>query len=162
MINSFELLLEKLMESEIALSRLYHHFSVCFPEAAYFWKQLAGEEEEHSKWMGEGLEMLRKGQIRRGTTTLTSQAVDIVIKHVDSVCEKCRRGEISILSAYAIAYDLENSLLEKNFFSVFALDVPPHKEVRDKLLHATQAHRKRIGEALNTIRSGENVSAVPV
>ena len=161
MISCFEPLLEKLMENEIAMSRLYHLFSVSFPEAADFWKQMSREEEEHSKWIGEGLDMLRKGQIRRGTTTLTSQAVDIVIKHVDSICEKCRRGEIPILSAYTTAYDLENSLLEKKFFSVFALDLPPHKEVRDKLFHATQAHRERIGEALNTIRSREKVPAVP-
>ncbi len=159
--NSFEFLLEKLMETEIAMSKLYHHFSVRFPGAADFWKQMSGEEEEHSEWIGEALEMLRKGEMRRGSATLTSQAADTLIKHVDSICKRCSKGEISILSAYAIAYDLENSLLEKKFFSVFALDLPPHKEVRDKLVLATQAHRKRIGEALNMIRSKEKVPAVP-
>jgi len=143
------------------MSRLYHLFSMRFPEAADFWGQMSGEEEEHSDWIGEALEMLRNGEIRIGITTLTSQAADIVIKHVDSICEKCGRGEISILSAYATAYDLENSLLEKKFFSVFALDFPPHKEIRDKLVRATQGHRKRIAEALNTIRSREKVHGVP-
>ena len=157
--NSFESLLEKLVEMEMAMGGLYHLFSERFPEAAVFWQEMSTEEEEHSKWIEETLDVFRKGQVKRGTTTLTSQAADIVIKHVSSLGEKCKRREISIVSAYASAYDLENSLLEKNFFRVFNLDLPPHKEVGDKLFHATQAHRKRIGEALNTIRSRGKVSA---
>ena len=160
MLSPFEFLLKKLMETEIAMSRLYHHFSVRFPEAADFWKQMSRDEVEHSKWIGEALEMLRTGEMSRGITTLTSQAADMVIKHVDSICAKARGGEISLLSAYATAYDLENSLLEKKFFSALDLDLPPYKEVRDKLVRATQAHRKKIGEALSAIRSREKVSSV--
>jgi hypothetical protein len=59
MISSFDFLLEKLMETEISMSRLYYHFSVRFPEAADFWKLMSGEEEEHSKWIGEALNTIR-------------------------------------------------------------------------------------------------------
>jgi hypothetical protein len=55
MIRSFDFLLERLMETEIAMSRLYDHFSVRFPKAADFWKRMVGEEEEHFKWIGDAL-----------------------------------------------------------------------------------------------------------
>ena len=149
------------MENEIKISELYQNFSMNFPEAADFWNQMSREEEEHSNWIREAMEMFKRGQIKRGTTTLTSQAIDIAMKHVDSLGEKCRRGEISMLGAYANAYDLENSLLEKKFFSVFALDLPAQKEIGDKLLRATQAHRERLGEALSRIKARKKVPAVP-
>jgi len=159
--GSFDFLPERLIDVEIALSKMYHHFSASFPESADFWNQMASEEEEHSRWVGESLEMLKKGPIRAGKTAPTGQAVDTVIKHVDSICAKCARGEISILNAYAHAYDLENSLLEKKFFSLVGSQLPPYGEVGSKLFQATQAHRQRIGEALKRIKSGKKGPAFP-
>ncbi len=154
----FDLLIEKLMANEIAVGRLYYEFSVCFIEDNDFWLQLSKEEQKHSIWIKELLELVRNGEVKRGTTNLKTQAVETAIKYVDSVREKCRMSKISRLNAYAIAFDLENSLLEKNFFSVFSLDSPAFKEVHDALIRETEKHRKTIGEALNTIKIKEKLA----
>ncbi len=156
MTYSYDLLVEKLIENENAIGRLYHQFSLTFVEENQFWSQLSQEEQKHSKWIKDLLEYVKKGEVKRGTTTLKIQAVETAIKYVDSVCEKCRNGKISKLNAYAIAYDLENSLLEKKFFSMFLLDVPIHKEVHDRLIYETEKHRKWVGDALNAMKSSKD------
>ncbi len=140
------------MENEKAISKLYHEFSKCFVEDRDFWAQLSKEEQEHAIWIKKLLEYVKKGDVKRGTTTLKTQAVETVTRYIDSICEKCMRGEISKVNAYTIALDLENSLLEKKFFSVFLLDVPAHKEVHDGLIRETEKHRGKISTALNKIK----------
>lgn len=66
--------------------------------------------------------------------------------------EKCKKGEISRENAYNLAFDIENSLIEKKFFYVFEFDCTPFRKVRDELIEETGKHRKMIGEALHSLK----------
>jgi predicted metallopeptidase len=62
-------------------------------------------------------------------TSLTQPAVTASIDFINSVRIKCEQGGLSQVKAYALAFDIENSLIEKRFFSVFALEKPEVLEI---------------------------------
>jgi hypothetical protein len=153
--SSLDQILERLKENELAVSRLYSQFSQSFAEDADFWSELSQQERQHAGWIERLREMAHRQEIRTGNTVVSPQAVDHAITYADAVCEKCRRGELTRLSAYAIAYEIENSLVEKRFFSLFASAPSPYEEILNQLFRETEGHRQKIGEALKRTRSQE-------
>lgn len=151
--SSLDQVLEKLKENEIAVSRLYSQFSQSFPEDADFWNQLSQQERQHAGWIERLRDMVSSQDIRPATTVLSPLVVGNAITYADTVREKCRIGDLTRLSAYAIAFEIENSLIEKSFFSLFASASSPHKEILKQLLLETEGHRQKIGEALKAMRS---------
>jgi hypothetical protein len=153
MTDSLENLLEKLMENEMELGRLYHLFAEIFPVDSEFWMQISREEQVHADWLLKLQGMAQKEDLRKGSSTLTLQAIDTALTYMRSVSEKCKNGELSRKSAFAIALDIENSLLEKQFFTVVDLSSPPYQEVQKALIRETQEHRKKIVSALNAFKT---------
>jgi hypothetical protein len=153
--SSLDRVLEKLKENEIAVSRLYAQFSQSFAEDADFWNQLSQQERQHAGWIERLREMLDSQDLRAATTVVNPQVVDSAIAYADTVREKSWRGDLTRLSAYAIALEIENSLIEKSFFSLFVPASSPYEEILKQLLLDTEGHRQKIGEALEAIRSQE-------
>jgi len=141
------------MANETAISRLYRQFAETFPEDADFWNTISQEELMHASWIEKLRDVAREGEIGSGPTTIRVTAIDNSIKYIDSLAGKCRRGEIQRVNAYALAYDIENSLLEKKFLSVFAFGSGTYKSLSDKLIDETKQHIEKIGETLKAIRS---------
>ena len=159
--DSLDQLLEKLSENEIAIGRLYRQFSETFTEDAEFWKQMSVQEQAHSEWIGQLREFVRVERIGTGLNRLHCQAISTSIHYINSVMEKCRQGEIAKLKAYAIAYDIENSLLEKKFITAYELGSASSREIQSKLIRETENHRKKIGGALAEIRRKKLKNKVP-
>ncbi|HPR50834.1 MAG TPA: hypothetical protein PLU81_03555 [Deltaproteobacteria bacterium] len=152
--DSFDQLIEKLMANETAISGLYRQFAETFPQDADFWKSISQEELMHASWIEKLRDVEQKGEIGQGTTTIRVTAIESSIKYIDSLTEKCRRGEIERVNAFALAYDIENSLLEKKFLSVFAFGSGTYKGLSDKLVDETKQHIEKISAALASIKSG--------
>lgn len=152
--DPFDELIEKLMANETAISRLYRQFAETFPHDADFWNSISQEELMHASWIEKLRDLVQEGEIGQGTTTIRGTAIESSIKYIDSLTEKCRRGEIERVNAFALAYDIENSLLEKKFLSVFAFGSGTYKSLSEKLENETKQHIEKISEALASIKSG--------
>jgi len=143
---------EALIENELAVARLYEQFAETFGEDAEFWQGLATEEHKHARWIAEARDLTRTGPVDPAAPPVRLQAVEHMIQYVESIGGRCRKGELTRVNAYALARDLENSLLESRIFGLF---VPAREQLRalqERLVHDTSAHRQRIGEALDRIR----------
>ena len=147
-------LIEKLMANESAISRLYRQFAETFPQDRDFWNTISQEELMHASWIEKLRDRAKEGEIGSGPTTIRTVAVENSIKYIDSLSEKCRKGTITRLNAYALAFDIEKSLLEKNFLSVFSIGPGKYKDLSDKLINETRLHMEKISEALKAMQSG--------
>ncbi len=152
MSNPLNEVIQKLMENEMAISRLYEQFGSTFPEDSEFWNEISREELLHFNWLKQLADFVEKEKIGTRPTSLQSRAAAASASYVDSVREKCRRGELTREKAYALAYDLENSLLEKNFFSIFEFASTPYRKIQNEMTRETRKHREKIEEVLKKIR----------
>lgn len=152
--DTFNQLIEKLMANETAISRLYRQFAETFPRDCDFWNAISQEELKHASWIEKLQDRGRQGEIGSGSTTIRAIAVENSIKYIDSLSEKCRQGNISRLNACALAFDIEKSLLEKQFLNVFSIGPGKYKDLSDKLIDETKLHMEKISEALKAMRSG--------
>jgi len=145
-------LAEALIENELAVARLYELFAQTFEEDAGFWQELAKEEHQHARWISEARDLARTRPVEPTTPPIRLQVVEHMIQYVDSIGERCRKGELTRVNAYALARDVESSLLESRIFSLFVPARDQLRALQERLVHDTSAHRQRIAEALDTIR----------
>ncbi len=71
-------------------------------------------------------------------------AIQTTLQYVYKKINQARDSSIVEQDAYNVAWDIENGLLEKNFFKTFKADQPGLKGVLNKLIHDTDEHRNRI------------------
>ena len=75
-----------------------------------------------------------------------------LLKYINALCEKCKKGEISRQKAYIAAYELEDSLLEKKFFNVLRFESPLLVKLKQKLTAETEKHKQILGDAILTLK----------
>jgi hypothetical protein len=149
MTDTLETVAEKLVQNEAGIGQLYELFAAAFPEDAPLWSALGEEEKQHAEWIRRAVEAMPADTRQRPVPAIRSQAIGTMITYVASVAERCRRNELTRLNAFALARDIENSLLEGRLLE--SLQVPAPGVDKD-LLEATAAHRRRIVEAMQRLR----------
>jgi hypothetical protein len=89
---------DALIENELAIARLYEQFAQTFGEDATFWQGLAKEEHQHARWIGEARDLARRaGRARRAARSSSSRRAHDPC--VESIGERCRKGELTRLNA---------------------------------------------------------------
>jgi hypothetical protein len=133
-------IIELLIRHEFALSELYEAFAAALPGNADFWNKLVREERAHA----DVLNMLKK-RLPGGTVLIAGgkfrpEAVHNSILYARKQMELTRSSGINIIKALAVAGDLENAAIEKNFFEVFQSDKKAViSDFADLRKHITQA-----------------------
>lgn len=140
-------LLRKLEEHEEAMASLYTAFGSLQAETADFWKRLACEEHAHAAWLRTLRDRLAVGEGLQNRRLFNSAAVQTSIDYIQRRLAQISSEGITALRALVIALDLEDSLLEKEYFCVLASDSPEMQRVFNTLSEQTREHRKQI-EAL--------------
>ena len=143
---------DALIENELAVARLYEQFAETFEEDAEFWQGLATEEHKHARWIGEARDLARTEPVEPAAPPVRLQAVEHMIQYVESIGERCRKGELTRVNAYALARDVENSLLESRIFGLFVPARDQLRALQERLVRDTSMHRQRIAEVLDRAR----------
>jgi rubrerythrin len=114
-----ENIIDVLKHNELMLSELYTAFSDAIPVHRYFWKRLALEERAH----GDVLDSLNKQAKFKNLfiegNKFRTEAVKTSIAYTERQIKDARSGNMTPIKAISVACDLENSMIEKNFFEVF-------------------------------------------
>ena len=152
MLDSFEAIARKLAQNETALAGLYELFERTFNEDAALWGGLARDEHQHAAWILHTLAAATPEQREQPSPQARVQAIERMISYVGTLADRCRRGELTRLTALALARDLENSLLEGNVLALIASATGRLAGLQADLIRATTAHRKRIIDALDELR----------
>jgi hypothetical protein len=143
---------QMLADHELALKELYQAYATALPSRKDLWLRLAADEQRHADWLDSlGSEP--------GTVTGPSPggwprpaAIECSLKYVRAQIVRARQAQVTLLIALAVAQDLENALLEKEFFKVADGTSPEMRAVLARLAAATQTHWQLVTDALNAAK----------
>ncbi len=153
--DSFEAIAKKLAENETAIAGLYELFAEAFDADRALWTGLANEERQHAAWILAALEATTPDQRPQLGVQARVPAIDLMITYVATLEDRCRRGELTRVTALSLARDLENSLLEGRVLASIAASAGRLAGLQADLIRATTAHRRRIAEVLDRARRAE-------
>ena len=135
---------------EKSIGELYALFAEKFPDHAELWLHLSRDEEGHAEAVRKLYQASYEGQTVFLEGNMKAEAVQSVIDYVKDVHELALAGKIAILKALTVAYDLENSLLEKKFFTHFKVK-SDFVDVLQTLQRETQKHARMAKTEIDTL-----------
>jgi hypothetical protein len=135
--------------NELLISQLYDIYSEMFPRQKDFWSKLSGEEIAHAEEIsqmdtGSTADSFVENKFSRGV-------VKYVTDFVEQQIEIARTKKLSSIEAINIALRIEQSILEKKCFDMFAPTDATLKEVLDKLNRDTDRHVRMLQKELERI-----------
>ena len=142
-------IVKKLVDLEIAVSKLYEQFAEKVPELKKFWDQLVTDERNHAHLL---LTLTSDDAIKFNEQRFYSEDVDRYIDHVvkktDTLCTK----EITEIEALQTALGLECNIIESAFYAVFDGYSSQGEETIRKIARETLQHRNKISDLLEQRR----------
>ena len=138
--------IQLLCAHEEAIGNLYAEYARVFPEQQAFWTSFSKEEYMHADWIRSLQEMMIQGECLF-TGRFNEAAIQTSLTYVASQTERAKKGNVSLKEALSIALSIEDSLLEKKFFSVFSCDSVKAEQKRQMLIDATHKHRSTMQKA---------------
>jgi hypothetical protein len=145
-------LLSLLAAHELAIARLYEACGEAFPGKRDLWRGLAVEEHGHAETLGRlrsDPDVVRWSLHESG---LRSQAVRSSIGYVDDQLRRVQEGAVGVLRALSIVKDLEDALVEKQFFKLDPNTFPQSASTLEAFLADIARHRMIIAEAIEQER----------
>ncbi|MBM3255431.1 MAG: hypothetical protein FJZ08_03945 [Candidatus Omnitrophica bacterium] len=143
--------LEGLAKNEEAVALLYETYSRQFQNTKEFWEQLALEEIAHAAAIRSLHPLIKSGAIGFDQDRFNMQAIGFFHNYVGELINKAQGKDL--VWALSVAMDLEESLIERKFFTVFKTDSQQLKYILNKLAEDTQRHFNNIREAWERYRS---------
>jgi hypothetical protein len=143
-------IISKMEMLERVIGQLYKTYAKIFPVNYSFWTELSQEEEQHAKFVKDLKKELENNNIFFDKQRFNFNAIQTTIQYIQKKIQQANDGLINEEEAYNVAWDIENGLLEKNFFRTFTSNQNEVKRILDKLLHDTEDHRNRINKKKNS------------
>ncbi|TAN40414.1 MAG: hypothetical protein EPN25_07685 [Nitrospirae bacterium] len=106
-------------ELEVSLGKVYEVFSEKFPEHNDLWETLIKEEQEHADAARQLYQLTYEGQSVFDEGGIKAEAIQSIIDYLKGVNDAALRGNYSPMKALSITCEIENTLVEKDFFSHF-------------------------------------------
>ena len=115
-----ETILQLLCQLELDVSNLYKLFAEKFPKYKELWNTLSQQEIEHADRVKMLYDLAKENRVffdEKLTRTYTVKRVLEIIKETHA---KTVAGQVNIMNALSISRDLEQSIIEKEFYNYFA------------------------------------------
>jgi rubrerythrin len=145
-------LIKLLIENEEAVSSLYKTCALKFPDFAEFWQKLATEEKAHAEVLRELAKQLTAQRVFLKERKFNVTGVQSTIDYVNKQEEHVKSNSVTLLQVLALAHDIEQSIIERDFFEVFETDSPSMKKEFEALRKHTSEHAGRLSTVLNQLR----------
>jgi hypothetical protein len=137
---------------ESAVGRLYEVFASVHLERQDLWRTLARDENEHAHVLARLRSLSEVDQCGEGAVAARPAAVRSSIAYVESQAARAQKGGINAVQALAIAADLENALIEKQFLRPGGSTCPEMTAALAGLERDTERHRQTLMTALEAER----------
>jgi hypothetical protein len=118
-----------------------------------FGNRLPGEEAQHARW----IKALRV-KVADRTLAVREHAVHIealrtAIRYIRAQTKRAKSRQLRAVNAFSMALSIEEGILEKNFFNVFAAQKDPYKTAMHRLTEATTAHHDTMRSQLQKLKA---------
>lgn len=152
--NKQAVIVDLMAKNEETVSVLYKAYADKFPEWSDFWLSLSKEEIGHANAIRElsakaSENILYEVSEHRFSLESIKQFSDYVKERLSEVNEE----KTTLKKALSITYDVENSLIENRFFSIFTGDAEELKVTLKKLSMDTNRHKLMAKKALDSLEA---------
>ncbi len=133
-------LLHLFEENELNIATLYSLYSQKIPAKKDFWEELSNEETAHAAQIGnqkDGEDPMEENKFSRG---VIHYVMDSVLKEI----QRAQAKEMSHHEALLAALRIEQSMLERKCFEIFAHSSEQVKAVLFKMNKETERHVEKI------------------
>jgi rubrerythrin len=144
--------LNKLAELEESVGRLYEAYAEVFPDYRQFWSALVDEERQHAVWLRELHVYVVQGSATFSENRFNTVAIQAFINYLNDEYGKVMSRERALINAISIALYIEESLIECEYYEVFAGDSPELKKILINLASATKNHILRVRDVFNNYK----------
>jgi hypothetical protein len=132
-----------LISHEKALDGIYSAFAEKFATDQAFWLDIAQEEKQHARML-EDLESKLGNGVDLHKHIFKVDAVALSLEYINGLHQRLAAGDIDRIQAGALSLDLEKSLIEKGYFTIFDSDSFQIQRVFEALTKATEHHIDRV------------------
>jgi rubrerythrin len=146
------MILDLLVEQELALAELYTAFGKRFADDGEFWKGISDDEKKHSTWVQRLKAQAAQGAVEFDAGRTREQAVRISIGYIKTMTDRAIEEDMLLFDALTLSHDIENSLIEKQVFRHFTSDSEEMKRVLTRLEEVTREHRDKLKTVLDKYR----------
>jgi|WetSurMetagenome_2_1015567.scaffolds.fasta_scaffold00105_5 hypothetical protein len=147
MIGNSEDFMHMFIRHERNIMRLYEVFAECFPAKQDLWRGMAADKQQHIKMLDEISAECALDQWLLQENRLTPQGMKFAEKYIENQAEKAKNGKLSPSQSFAIARDIENALVEKQFSRIGDLTAENLMATLINISGDTQRHLKTIIQA---------------
>lgn len=144
--------LRLLLQYEEALAQLYSDCSQHFPEIGSLFDELSAEEEDHAEAIRALMQRLDGRTVFLDDNQFKVRPLEISLEYVQDVNRRITTGEFSILQALSSAYHIETSIIESDYYRIFAGDSAYFNNYLSRLQEESKHHRNKVLQALETIK----------
>lgn len=145
-------IMQALEEHEQAMSELYQAYAARFPEMDEFWSLLAMEEMIHADSVEFLLHKIEEGAAHAAQHQFKLAVIRNSSVYVREEIARANAVDLLPINALSIALSLEQAILERRFFEVFAEDSKEVASLLTGLQEGAQEHIHRVEEMWNTYR----------
>ena len=142
-----EEILNKLEDNEKIIKELYQVYAQKDPKRKEFWDKLGKEELLHAEWI-ESFRSKEKEGFCYHKARFTREALNSFFSYIKDLVNEAQENQLTDIEMLGRALDIENALIEKNFFESFEGDSVEFKYLIYILKSATEEHVERVKKAL--------------
>jgi len=139
-------IIELLVEYELAVSELYRACAAKFPDEQSFWNELAEEEVDHAFRIRMISEEADAGYVEVDDKVFAERPVESSIEYAREITQRVLSNGINLLGVLSLAYDIESSLIESEYYKVFKGDSLRFNAMIREIHMESAIHKKKIGE----------------
>ena len=145
-------LLELLADHESEIARLYETYASVLPDRRRLWKDLADDETNHADWVRSLIPLVENGSLAVREGRFAAAAIETSLEYIRRRVTEASVEPPGFLKALVIALDVEDAMLEKQFFDVADEDASEFRRVLNSLKSETQRHRAGLRSARDAAR----------
>jgi rubrerythrin len=134
-------------EYERLLARLYSTFFKLFPEEK-IWEILAEEEKKHEAWIKQIIMKVVQGTVSFNSANESDEYIINAVIGLKDTLNDIKIDSLKKSVTFEIAYNVENSMLEKEFFNKFSTDAPLIDNILKSLVKDTERHRDMLDKRI--------------
>lgn len=139
-------LVQLLQRYELSIAVLYETFATILKSSRNAWMAFSKEERFHAKWIDALHTQLKNENISFEQTKFTVQSTKLAIDYVKKQTDQAVQNKPDLLQSLNIAINIEKSLLESAFLSIFKLNGPKAQKIQTRLKEATKEHIDKLIE----------------
>jgi rubrerythrin len=132
---------------ESAVADLYEAYADQLPQFAEFFRALVEEEREHARLIVSFADKVRKRAVQVSPGRFNSHAILTSLDYVRQRLNDAQQERVSAMDALSTCKDIEESLIEREFFKILDEDAPDLREVLQAIASDTTAHREKVRQA---------------